>query len=465
MQKKGVNFSPAAAPGTAGPYCRGQEGARPPCEGLCRSCRAEGCVKKETGDRFFRIRGGHPLKGTATVHGAKNSVLPIFAATVLCRTPVHLARVPRLSDTGVSLRILESLGCVCALSEDEAVVDPSSATGSRIPDRLVREMRSSSVFLGSVAARMGEAYLCLPGGCELGARPIDLHLMGLRALGMVIEEKGEKLHAYHNGLKGADITLPFPSVGATENILMAAVLAKGRTVLRGAAREPEIADLCRFLRRCGAEIVGDGGPVLYIDGVKELTGCSYTVMGDRIEAATLLIAAAVTGGEVEVKGFSPTDVGAVLGVLRRMGADLKIYRDRVRLSAPGRLITPGRVDTAPFPGFPTDVQPVLTAAACLADGETVVCENIFDSRFKHLSQLAGMGADVRTEGRIAYIRGVKSLHGANLRALDLRGGAALVTAALAAQGESQIHGLSHIERGYERLEDTLSALGADIRRM
>ena len=260
--------------------------------------------------------------------------------------------MPRLSDTGVSLRILESLGCISALSEDEAVVDPSAVTGSRIPDRLVREMRSSSVFLGSVAARTGEAYLCLPGGCELGARPIDLHLMGLRALGMTIEEKGEKLHAYHNGLKGADITLPFPSVGATENILMAAVLAKGRTVLRGAAREPEIQDLCRFLRRCGAGIVGDGGPVLYIDGVPELMGCSYAVMGDRIEAATLLIAAAVTGGEVEVRGFSPADTGAVLGVLRRMGARLRVYRDRVQLSAPPPADYPRAGGYRPVPRLP-----------------------------------------------------------------------------------------------------------------
>ncbi len=456
VQTKGVNMTPVSP----GPYREA-----PPCEGLCRSCRAEGCGKKEEAGRCFRIRGGRPLKGSVSVHGAKNSVLPIFAAAVLCRTPVHLARVPRLSDTGVSLRILESLGCISALSEDEAVVDPSAVTGSRIPDRLVREMRSSSVFLGSVAARTGEAYLCLPGGCELGARPIDLHLMGLRALGMTIEEKGEKLHAYHNGLKGADITLPFPSVGATENILMAAVLAKGRTVLRGAAREPEIQDLCRFLRRCGAGIVGDGGPVLYIDGVPELMGCSYAVMGDRIEAATLLIAAAVTGGEVEVRGFSPADTGAVLGVLRRMGARLRVYRDRVQLSAPHRLITPGRVDTAPFPGFPTDVQPVLSAAAALAEGETVIGENIFDSRFKHLSQLVQMGADIRIDGRTAYIRGVESLHGAGLKALDLRGGAALVTAALAAEGESRIGGLQHIERGYERLEETLSALGAEIERV
>lgn len=453
MQKKGVYGSQGRAP------------SRPPCEGLCRGCRAEGCARREPAERCFRIRGGRPLRGKVKVHGAKNSVLPVLAASVLCGSPVHLARVPRLSDTGVSLRILESLGCVTALSEDEAAVDPSSLTGSRIPDRLVREMRSSSVFLGSVAARTGEAYLCLPGGCELGARPVDLHLMGLRALGMTVEEKGEKLHAYHHGLHGADITLPFPSVGATENILMAAVLAKGRTVLRGAAREPEIADLCRFLRRCGAEIVGEGGPVLYIDGVKALSGCSFTVMGDRIEAATLLCAAAVTGGELEAEGFSPSDLGAVLGVLKRMGAELKVYRDRVRLKAPPRLCSPGRVDTAPFPGFPTDVQPVLSAAAALAEGRTVIAENIFDSRFKHLSQLREMGADVRCAGRIATIDGVERLYGRTLRALDLRGGAALVTAALAAEGESRVYGLTHIERGYERLEETLSQLGAGIERV
>lgn len=439
---------------------------------LCDICTSGDCIraaerKKEREERepFFRITGGQTLRGDIRVHGAKNSVLPIMAASALCSTPVLLSRVPRLSDTGVSLRILDSLGCKSALSGTEAVIDASHISGSRIPDRLVREMRSSVVFLGSVAARTGEAFLCLPGGCELGARPIDLHLMGLRALGMTIEERGEKLHAYHNGLRGAEITLPFPSVGATENILLAAVLADGETVLKGAAREPEIADLCRFLRECGAVIVGEGSSTLYIEGVRSLHGCSYPVMADRIEAATFLCCTAVCGGDVTVTGFDPATIGSILTTLREMGCSLQIYRDSVRIQSDGRLLAPGRIETAPFPGFPTDAQPIFMALGCLAKGETVIRERIFESRFKHLPQFVRMGADITVDGQEAVLHGVERLHGSPLKAMDLRGGAALVTAALAAEGESRIHGLSHIDRGYERLERSLQSLGADISRI
>lgn len=447
-----------------------------PCgNSLCDICTSGDCPNTagnqwDEGRReaFFKVNGGRALSGELEVHGAKNSVLPIMAASVLCRTPVLLSRVPRLSDTGVSLRILDSLGCKSALSGSEAVIDPCQMSSNRIPDRLVREMRSSVVFLGSVAARTGEAFLCLPGGCELGARPIDLHLMGLRALGMVIEEQGEKLHAYHTGLKGAEITLPFPSVGATENILLAAVMAKGRTVLKGAAREPEIVDLCRFLRECGAVIVGEGSSTLFIDGVDSLHGCCYTVMADRIEAATFLCCAGICGGDVTVSGFDPATIGSVLTLLRGMGCKLKIYRESVRLrrdSGDGGLISPGRIETAPFPGFPTDAQPMVMAMCCLAKGKTIIREQIFESRFKHLPQLVLMGADIAVNGQTAVLHGVERLYGCPVKAMDLRGGAALVTAALAAEGESRIYGLSHLDRGYERLERSLRMVGADIDRL
>ncbi len=439
---------------------------------LCDICTSGSCPnsagKQQAGGRekaYFKVNGGRRLSGEVKVHGAKNSVLPIMAASVLCSTPVLLSRVPRLSDTGVSLRILDSLGCKSALSDSEAVIDPSQLSGSCIPDRLVREMRSSVVFLGSVAARTGEATLCLPGGCELGTRPIDLHLMGLRALGMTVEERGEKLYAYHSGLRGAEITLPFPSVGATENILLAAVLAEGRTVLRGAAREPEIVDLCRFLRECGAVIVGEGTSILLIEGVKSLHGCSYTVMADRIEAATFLCCAGACGGDVVVSGFDPATIGSILTLLRRMGCKLKIYRDRVRISRDERLISPGKIETAPFPGFPTDAQPMVTAMCCIAEGKTTIHERIFESRFKHLPQLVLMGADIAISGQTATLYGVDRLRGCAVQAMDLRGGAALITAALAAEGESLIYGLSHIDRGYERPEKSLRMIGADIRRM
>ena len=438
---------------------------------LCDICRAAGCKQRQKieaesdGAPCFKVSGMRKISGRARVHGAKNSVLPILAACVLCDSPVHLKRVPRLSDTGVSLRILDSLGCTSAFSGSEAVVDASGFCETRIPDRLVREMRSSVIFLGSVAARAGEASLCLPGGCELGARPVDLHLMGLRALGMEIRERGEKLYATHHGLHGAEIALPFPSVGATENILLAAVCADGKTVLRGAAREPEIVDLCRFLRRCGAKIVGEGSPAIYIEGVPKLHGTEYTIMPDRIEAATLLGCAAVTGGKLELDDCAPGAIGSLMTVMRRMGCELEIFRSSVRMMSPARLTGAGLVETAPFPGFPTDAQPVLTAMGCVADGETRVRETIFESRFKHLPELVRMGADITICGSEAVIRGRRKLRGETLYARDLRGGAALVTAALAAEGESRIYGLSHIDRGYERLEKTLGSRGADIVRI
>ncbi len=429
-------------------------------------CQAGGDSLKNKSDSFFRIRGGNLLSGKIKAHGAKNSVLPIMAAAVLCHSPVHLKRVPHLSDTDVSLRILKSLGCTCIFSEDEVLIDPSGLNRSNIPDSLVREMRSSVVFLGSVAARMGDAALCLPGGCELGARPVDYHLMGLRALGMEIGERGEKLYASHHGLHGTEFALPFPSVGATENILLAAVTASGQTVLKGAAREPEIVDLCCFLRRCGAEIMGEGSSTLYINGVPALHGCEFTIMSDRIETATYLCCTAASGGDILIEDCSPETIGSILSLLSRMGCVLDIGRKSIRLRRSGVLISPQKITTAPYPGFPTDAQPLFSALCCLADGETEITEEVFESRFKHLSQLRRMGAKIETNGKCARIYGEKRpLRGDALYAYDLRGGAALVTAALSAEGESRIYGLSHIDRGYEKMEQTLSELGADIVRI
>ena len=435
---------------------------------LCDICRSGNCPRRKTRPEktapFLRIQGGGRLSGRISASGAKNSVLPIMAAAVLCESPIHLSRVPRISDTGVSLRILKSLGCSCAYSEDEAVIDPTGLIYSRIPDSLVREMRSSIIFLGSLAAKTGEASLCLPGGCELGARTVDYHLSGLRALGMEIGERGEKLYACHHGLHGAEIILPFPSVGATENILLAAVTAQGRTVLRGAAREPEIVDLCTFLRKCGADIVGDGSPTIYIDGVRTLTGCSFSVMPDRIETASYLSFAAAAGGRIEMTDCAPETLGSVLTVLERMGCTLSVGRKTIRLTRETPLLAPGTISTAPFPGFPTDAQPMISALCCLAEGESVIREEVFENRFSHLPQLQKMGAKVSMGGTAAHITGAP-LTGNTLYAHDLRGGAALITAALAAAGESRIYGLSHIDRGYERLEEKLCSLGAEVKRI
>ncbi len=416
------------------------------------------------------VRGGQVLSGEVVIHGAKNSALPLLAATLLAEDTSEIHNCPHLSDVDASMAILRHLGCRVERQGDTVTVDARASVGGDIPDALMREMRSSIVFLGAMIARRGEATMSYPGGCELGPRPIDLHLAALRRLGVTVEERhGHICCRAAHGLHGADITLAFPSVGATENALIAACLADGTTVLRNAAREPEIDDLCAYLNACGAHIRRCADGVLLINGVARLHGCRHAVMPDRIEAATYLAAAAVTGGELTLRRCCGAHLAPVLPVLEESGCVLTVRDEEdgcqaVRLRAPQRLRPLGCVRTMPYPGFPTDAAAPLLAAACVADGTSVFVESIFENRYKYVDELARMGAHIRVDGRVAVVEGVPSLQGAAVACTDLRGGAALVVAALAATGETKITELRHLDRGYERLTEGLAAVGAAIDR-
>ncbi|MGF0007947.1 MULTISPECIES: UDP-N-acetylglucosamine 1-carboxyvinyltransferase [Intestinimonas] len=414
----------------------------------------------------YLVEGGNRLQGTARVHGAKNSVLPILAATILCPGESVVHNCPDLSDVRASIAILEHLGCRVERAGDTVTVDASALTGRDVPDALMREMRSSVIFLGAILARLGEAIMSFPGGCELGPRPIDLHLAAIRSLGAQVREQGGELHcSAAGGLAGCEITFSIPSVGATENAMLCACGAEGVTVICNAAREPEIVDLQAFLRALGADVRGAGTSVITVRGKKPLHGGEHTVMPDRIVAATLLTAVAAAGGEAELLGTDYRQLSTVTAVLTEAGCRIRSGSDSIHIcrEAPLRGVRPIR--TAPYPGFPTDAQPPVMAALCRGTGTTVFVENMFESRYRHVDELSRMGADIRVEGKVAVVCGVERLHGAALQAADLRGGAALVVAALGAEGRSEITGLHHMDRGYYGLEDTLRGLGADIVRV
>ena len=412
----------------------------------------------------YIVEGGRALQGCVQVHGAKNSVLPILAACLLAPGACVIQNCPRLSDVEASLAILRHLGCRAEREGEAVVVDASAPTRFDVPDALMREMRSSVIFLGAILGRMGQAQMCAPGGCELGPRPIDLHLAAIRALGGRVEEEGGGLFC-SGQLHGADIVLSLPSVGATENAMLAAVCAQGITTITNAAREPEIVDLQGFLQTLGAKVRGAGSSVITVEGGVPLHGGAYRVMGDRIVAATYLTAAAAAGGSVEVTGVDWRTLSTVTAVLKEAGCRVKSEDQRICLQTDGPLKGVRPVRTAPYPGFPTDAQAPLMAALARGTGCTVFVENMFESRYRHVDELIRMGADIRVEGRVAVVYGVSRLHGASVLASDLRGGAALVVAALGAEGKSTITGLHHIDRGYQSLEYDLQRLGADIRRV
>ena len=410
------------------------------------------------------IQGGNRLAGEVTIQGAKNSVLPVLAATILTGGAVELRQCPRLRDVEASIRILRALGCRAEWQGDTLAVDTSQMSGCAIPDALMREMRSSVIFLGAILARCGEASLSSPGGCELGPRPIDLHLSGLRALGAEIGDDCGTLHCKAQKLTGREIVLGFPSVGATENLMLAACGAEGVTVLSNAAREPEIEDLQNFLNTCGGDVTGGGTSTVVIRGGRPFHGGTYTVIPDRIAAATYLCAAASAGGEVFLRGAREERLATVTAVLREAGCQITGGGDGIACRCTGRLAAPHPIRTAPYPGFPTDAQAIVMAALLRCRGAAVFEENLFSSRYRHVDELARMGADIRTSGRVAVVLGVERLHGAAVRCTDLRGGAALCVAALAAEGETTVSDIAHIDRGYQSLEQDLTALGAEIRR-
>ncbi len=412
----------------------------------------------------IEITGGRPLCGSTGVHGAKNSVLPILAATVLCEDTSVIRGCPGLDDVACSLEILRCAGCKCCREGDTVSVDASVIRTNRIPDTLMHKMRSSITFLGAMTARCGKAEMSFPGGCELGPRPIDLHIKALREIGIRVTEQGGCVRAELGDFAGGRVHLDFPSVGATENLMMAATLSRGETVLTNAAKEPEICDLQNFLNKMGARIRGAGTDEIIIEGVPRLHGAEHRVIPDRIVAATYLCAGAMTGGKIELRNAAPAHVGAVLAALRDAGARVKTKKDRIYLEAPDRLCPIKLLRTMPYPGFPTDAQALVTAMLTLADGTSVVEETIFENRFKHCGELCRMGADITTRGRLAVIRGVPHLSGANVEAMELRGGAALVIAGLAADGVTHVRGTSHIDRGYDTLLEDMQTLGACIRK-
>ncbi len=410
------------------------------------------------------ITGGRRLEGAIPVQGAKNSVLPILAASVLSGSVSVIHNCPDLSDVRATLAILRHLGCRVEQQGHTITVDASTLDRCDIPERLMREMRSSVIFLGALLARTGEARLCMPGGCELGPRPIDLHLAALRRLGVDVRELGGSIRCCASGLHGGEISLAIPSVGATENAMLAACGANGLTVIYNAAREPEIWDLQQYLNACGARVAGAGSSTVVVQGGMGLHTCQHTVIADRICAATFLSAAACAGGEVEVQGVPREQLVPVLQVFAEAGCRVRSEGDRMWISSDGHLRGVSPVRTAPYPGFPTDAQPVVLAALCGSTGSSVFVETMFENRYRYTMELARMGANIRVEGRVAVVTGVERLSGAALEAPDLRGGAALVVAALAAEGESCIRCLRHIDRGYENLSGVFADLGARITR-
>lgn len=417
----------------------------------------------------FVITGKQKLRGTVRISGAKNAVLPMIASTVLSSGGCTIIDTPRLRDVQVMSDILTQLGAVVRKQETAdgraaLFFDTSTMTDHEVPEALMREMRSSIFLMGPLLGRYGKVRVSYPGGCAIGPRPIDLHLRGLRALGAVIREKHGYIYAEAKELRGNEVHLDFPSVGATENVMMAAVLAKGSTVIRNAAKEPEIVDLQNFLNGMGAKIRGAGMDVIRIDGVPRLSGVDYPVIPDRIETSTFMIAAAITGGEICIENCIPEHVESITAKLRETGAEIREEKDRMYVKGPSR---PKAVDfkTLPYPGFPTDAQPQAMALMCVAEGISVITETIFESRFKQAEELRRMGASIKTEGRTAVVKGVDMLFGAAVEACDLRGGASLTLAGLAAEGVTTVEGVHHIERGYDGLERKLRALGASIERV
>ena len=411
---------------------------------------------------LWHIRGGNRLEGACFVQGSKNASLPILAASIICPASTELLNVPQLRDVDAALRILRHLGCWAEQSGGEVTIDSRNLSCCSIPHSLMVEMRSSVIFMGALLARCGEARLSLPGGCQLGKRPIDLHLAALRKMGAEIEEDRGEIFCRAEALKGAEIVLPFPSVGATENIMLAACAARGETVIHGAAREPEIAALQDYLKAMGADVRGAGTDTVTIGSLSPEKHIACRIIPDRIVASTIACAAACTGGNVELRGMDPRQFSTVLRFLNQAGCDI-ISTDRsVRLRSEGELKAVGEISTAPYPGFPTDAQPVLMAALLKAKGLTRITENIFENRYRQVPELCRLGADIVTHGKIAEIWGVDCLHGTALTATDLRGGAAMIVAGLSAQGETLICDDGHISRGYERFDIRLRALGADI---
>ena len=412
------------------------------------------------------VTGGARLEGEVRISGAKNAVLPILCATLLADAPVRITNVPRLHDVLTTAKLLAGLGAGVVHEGDAMTVDPRSVNSRLAPYELVKTMRASVLVLGPLLAKFGDAEVSLPGGCAIGSRPVDLHMKGMQALGAEITVDHGFIRARCDGrLKGARHVFELVSVGATENVLMAATLAEGRTILENAAMEPEITDLADCLNAMGANITGAGTPRIVVEGVERLSGCTHRVIADRIETGTFLVAAAMTGGRVTATHARPDTLDAVLDKLREAGADIETDGDRIVLDMHGKRPRAVNITTAPHPAFPTDMQAQFMAMNCMAEGVGVINETIFENRFMHVNELLRLGAEIRVDGHTAVVRGVDKLSGAPVMATDLRASASLILAGLVADGETIIDRIYHLDRGYENIEAKLSALGASIRRV
>ncbi len=412
------------------------------------------------------IRGGTPLNGEVWISGAKNAVLPILAASLLADEPVVIGNVPHLHDVTTTMELLGQMGTQLVVDERMRIhVDPRSTERFFAPYELVKTMRASIVVLGPLIARHGMAEVSLPGGCAIGSRPVDQHIKGLQALGAEITVENGYIKARAKRLKGTRIAMDMVTVTGTENIMMAATLARGTTVIENAAEEPEVCDLAHCLNSMGARIGGIGTTTLVIDGVDRLHGTEYEVLPDRIETGTFLVAGAITGGRVLAKRTRPGTLDAVLAKLEEAGAHINTDTDTIELDMQGRRPRAVDVTTAPYPAFPTDMQAQFTALNCVAEGTGVITETVFENRFMHVHELHRLGADIKLEGNTAIIRGVERMSGAQLMATDLRASASLVLAGLVAEGDTTVDRIYHIDRGYENIEEKLGGLGAHIRRL
>jgi len=415
----------------------------------------------------YIINGGRKLEGEIEVEGAKNAVLPILAACLINGKTTVLHNCPNLRDVNLMFRIMKELGCRVTIEDECVIIDSSTMNSFEISQENALEMRSSIIFLGAVLSRMGEIVISHPGGCELGPRPVDLHLKALRMLGAEIYDVNNGLiYAKAKMLEGCEIQLDYPSVGATENIMIAAVNAIGETVIRNAAKEPEIVDLQNFLNEMGAKISGAGTGVIYIKGVgrgkNALHDAEYTIIPDRIVAGTYMTCAAVTGGDLALKNVVSEHLAPVISALKESGCVIRNYGDVIRVKGPEKPSSLEIIRTQPYPGFPTDMQAQLVSVMSIADGTGIMIETVFESRYKHVDELMKMGANIKVDGRIAVIRGVQGLKGADVTARDLRGGAALIVAGLNANGKTIVNDSKHIERGYVDIEKKLAGVGADI---
>ena len=414
----------------------------------------------------LKIIGGKKLLGSISCSGAKNAALPMLAATILSDKPITFKNLPYLQDITTMFEILGSMGADITLNENmDFIISTSNLHDYEARYELVKTMRASILVLGSLVARHGFARIALPGGCAIGTRPVDFHLDALEKLGSKIELKNGYIEATSKKLIGCEINFPGVSVTGTENIMMAAVLAKGQTILRNVAKEPEVEDLANFLNSMGAKIIGAGTDEIIIDGVENLDGTEFSIPADRIEAGTYLIAAAITGGDVTISNVQAPRMNNILDKLKLSGASVIVGDDTIQLIMENDSILPVDISTAPFPGFPTDMQAQFTVLNALSEGSSVVTENVFENRFMHVQELNRMGCDITVKGSNAFIKGVDSLNGAPVMATDLRASASLILAGLSAKGETIVDRIYHIDRGYERIEEKLTYLGADITRL